>query len=303
MKSSIIMKKALTICTVAAVAALTFGCSSGKQEENKPKETIALEDTKQELQFFYNSGAALDSTEEATEAEKNQEDTEAEETKQPDDADATEIATEVVTEIVTEYVPVTDAAGEQITEAGGAVQTEVQTEIVTEIATEIVPAASEQNTEAAETDAPAAHTPSYDTCKAYWLDMSQMGDFTFNGEFLVLEFEINEGVPAGSYPITIATTDIGSWDLVTRVPECINGEVTVGDAEAAEQAKATTGAFALKVQNASGNPGDTVKVAIDLENNPGFCGFIIDIQYDAAALTIVDSYGGAEFDAAVNYVQ
>ncbi len=297
MKSSI-MKKVLAICLVAAMSAVTFGCSSGKNTESEaPMETISVDDTKQELQFFYGNGPSADSTEAATESKATEASVDAGNTE-------TEVVTEIATEIATEYVAVTDEAGQDVTDAQGAVQTEVQTEVVTEVVT--VPAASEpsetDDTQEDPADTP-AHTPSYDTCKAYWLDMSQMGDFTFNGEFLVLEFEIKEGVPAGSYPITITETDIGSWDLESRVPQCIDGEVTVGDAQPAEQAKANTGEFALKVKNASGNPGDTVKVAIDLSNNPGFCGFIVDIQYDAAALSIVDSYGGSDFDAAVNLVQ
>ncbi len=292
------MKKILAICIVASMSVVAFGCSSGKEET--PQETIALEDTKQELQFFYNTGNGPDSTEAVTEKATTTQTTAAAGT---DAAQTTEIATQVITE----YVPVTEADGQQVTEANG----EVQTEVVTSVQTEIVTApASEDATDEgtapeapateATTEAPAVHTPSYDTCKAYWLDMSQQSDFDFNGEFLVIEFKINENVPDGSYPVTIATTDFGSWELVTRVPECINGEVTVGNAEAAKQSEATTGSFALKVENAKGNPGDTVKVAVDLSNNPGFCGFVVDVQYDAAALTIVDTYGGADFDAAVN---
>ncbi len=289
------MKKVLAICLVAAMSAVTFGCSSGKNTESEaPMETISVDDTKQELQFFYGNGPSVDSTEAATENKTT------EASAKATDAE-TEIVTEIATEIATEYVAVTDEAGQDVTDAQGAVQTEVQTEVVTEVVT--VPVTPETNDTQDEPEDTPAHTPSYDTCKAYWLDMSQMGDFTFNGEFLVLEFEIKEGVPAGSYPITISETDIGSWDLESRVPQCIDGEVTVGDAKPAEQAKANTGEFALKVNNASGNPGDTVKVVIDLSNNPGFCGFIVDIQYDAAALSIVDSYGGSDFDAAVNIVQ
>ncbi len=295
MKSSI-MKKVLAICLVAAISTITIGCGGKTNSENEaPQETINIDDTKQELQFFYGNGESVDSTE----APENSNADSKAETNAGDDKPATETAateTEIVTEIATQYVNATDEAGQDVTDAQGVVQTEVQTEIVTEIVT--VPASTEE-----QKPTESEYTPSYDTCKAYWLDMSQMGDYNFNGEFLVLEFEINENIPDGSYPITITKTDIGSWDLLTRVPECINGEVTVGDAEPAEQSKATTGAFALKVKNASGNCGDTVKVAIDLSNNPGFCGFVIDIQYDAAALTIADSYGGADFDAAIKIVE
>ncbi len=259
------MKKIFAICVVTSIAAVTFGCSDGK---NQIKETISLEDTKQELQFYYNTGESEDSTE-APEKETTAE------TEAP------------ATEIVTEFVDVTDADGQPVTEEGGAAQTEVHTEVVT------LPA---------ETPTDAPYTPAYDTCKAYWLDMTKEGDFDFNGEFLVISFEINENAPEGNYPVTISNTDIGSWDVVTRVPECINGEISVGNAKPSEQKKASADKFTLTVENTSGKPGDTVDVIIDMKNNPGFCGFVIDIQYDANALTIVETSGGADFDAAVKYV-
>lgn len=283
------MKRALVICLVAAMSAMAFGCSDEKKDDSSVQMgTVSQEDLQQELQFVYGNGNAPDSTEAA------------EDSNEP----ATEIVTEVVTEVVTEYtateyVAVTDAAGEQVTEADGAVQTEVrevvQTEVATEIVTEVVTAPAGDSGE---------HTPSYDTCKAYWLDMTQQGDFTFNGEFLVLEFQIKEDIPDGNYPINITYTDIGSWELVSRYPECVAGEITVGDAEPGKQAEAADDAFTLTVESVAAKQGDTAKVVINMENNPGFCGFVIDIQYDAAAMSIVKSYGGSDFDdAAVKYLK
>ncbi len=259
------MKKIFAICLVASIAAVTFGCSDGK---NEVRETISLEDTKQELQFYYNNNDVEDST------EAPQKETSAE-------------TAEPATEVVTEFIDVTDEQGQQVTEEGGAVQTEVHTEVVT------VPA---------ETPTEPEYKASYDTCKAYWLDMTQEGDYTFNGEFLIISFEIKEKTPDGNYPITISKTDIGSWDVVTRVPECINGEISVGNAKPSAQKEADAEKFTLTVKNAAGNPGDVVDVVIDMKNNPGFCGFVIDVQYDTNALTIVETSGGADFDAAVKYV-
>ncbi len=281
------MKRALVICLVAAMSAMAFGCSDDKKKDESSVQmgTVSQEDLQQELQFVYGSGNAPDSTEAA------------EDQNEP----ATEIVTEVLTEVVTEYtateyVAVTDTAGEQVTEAGGAVQTEVQEVVQTEVATEIV-------TEVVTAPAGAEYTPSYDTCKAYWLDMTQQGDFTFNGEFLVLEFQVKEDTPDGNYPINITYTDIGSWELVSRYPECVAGEIVVGDAEPTKKAEASADAFTLTVDSVAAKQGDIVKVAIDMANNPGFCGFVIDIQYDAAAMSIVQSYGGVDFDdAAVKYL-
>ncbi len=281
------MKRVLVICLVAAMSAMAFGCSDEKKDESSVEMgTVSQQDLQQELQFVYGSGNAPDSTEAV------------EDQNEP----ATEIATEVLTEVVTEYtateyVIVTDAAGEQVTEAGGAVQTEVQEVVQTEVATEIV-------TEIVTAPAGEEHTPSYDTCKAYWLDMTQQGDFTFDGEFLVLEFQVKEDTPDGNYPISITYTDIGSWELVSRYPECVAGEIVVGDAEPTKQAEASADAFTLTVDSVAAKQGETAKVAINMANNPGFCGFVIDIQYDAAAMNIVNSYGGVDFDeAAVNYLK
>lgn len=284
------MKRALVICLVAAMSAMAFGCSDDKKKDESSIEmgTVSQEDLQQELQFVYGSGDAPDSTEAA------------EDQNEPATEVVTEILTEVVTEYTaTEYVAVTDEAGQQMTEAGGAVQTEVQEVVQTEVATEIV-------TEVVTVPAGGSgeHTPSYDTCKAYWLDMTQQGDFTFNGEFLVLEFQVKEDIPDGNYPISISYTDIGSWELVSRYPECVAGEIVVGDAEPTKQAEASADAFTLTVDSVAAKQGETAKVVINMANNPGFCGFVIDIQYDAAAMSIVKSYGGADFDdAAVKYLK
>ncbi|MDE7122207.1 MAG: hypothetical protein K2O42_08620, partial [Oscillospiraceae bacterium] len=197
--------------------------------------------------------------------------------------------TEVVN--VTEQVKVTDTAGQPVTDAAGEAQTEVIN--VTE---KPATAPAEKPTEAV-----ASYTPSMDVCNAYWLDMSQESDFFFNGEFLSIEFQINEGIPDGSYPITFKKTDIASWDVIKWDPVCINGEVAV-NSEVATQDDFPEEDFALKINSVAGKQGDTVKVTVDLNNNPGFCGFVIELEYDKSALTIVSTESGADFDNAVNYV-
>ena len=146
------------------------------------------------------------------------------------------------------------------------------------------------------------YTPSYDTCKAYWLDMSNAGEFVFDGELFVFTFKIKETAPDGKYPVTIAKTDIGSWDVVTRVPECIGGEICVGDEKPSAQKEASADKFTLTVESVNGKPGDVVEVALNMKNNPGFCGFVIDIQYDKNALEIEEARGGVDFDKAVNFI-
>ena len=149
------------------------------------------------------------------------------------------------------------------------------------------------------TAAPTEYTgPKYDTCKAYWLDMSKQGDFTFNGEFLTVTFALKSYIPDGSYPVKIAKTDIASWEEVRYYPEIIDGEIAVGQAKAAQDPMSDKN-FTLKVNSAEAKPGETVTMTIDLANNPGFCGFVIDIQYDANAMILVSAAGGKDYNESV----
>lgn len=283
-----LMKRVIAVCLVASFGTVLFGCG----DKNKSDESsiviatnIPEDQLKSDLTFTFDSSP--DSAADATEAPQDA-------TEAPADSSAEAPATEVATQVVTEYVPVTDAEGQNVTDEQGAQQTEVVTEIVTEYV---------EVTEAA-TEAPQSGTtysPEYDVCTAFWFDTSQQKDFFFEGEFLVIDFKINETTPDGNYPIEISKTDIGSWELVTQVPSLIHGEVAVGNATPSSQAVAGDG-FTLSVNNVTGQPGDTVSVVVDLKNNPGFVGFIVDVKYDKNALTIVDTRGGADFDAAISYV-
>ena len=295
-------KKIILISLLASMTFAAFGCnkpteenSSSGSSNNLPQETISLNDTKQELTFVHDQGLGEDATEGTTDSQKS--DSSVDETKKSDETTASEAIP------VTEVVNVTDASGETVKDDSGNVQTEIVN------VTEAPQASDPAETSSTEPDSPATdppavsdYTPVYDLCKAYWLDMSQEGDFFFNGEFLVIEFKVREGIPDGSYPITFASTDIASWDVVAREPETkINGEVAVNTQPAAQEDMPDSG-FGLKINSVSAKPGDTVKVSVDLNNNPGFCGFVIELQYDKSALEIVNTYGGADFDNAIHYV-
>lgn len=291
------MKKIMTACLLSAMVLSAFGCSK-KEPDDMQVETISLEQTKQDLTFDFSAkGSKLDAT------ESKETDADA-----PTDAPTTDVAAETKDyEEVTQVVNVTDADGHGVVDDNGQPVTEY-----TVVATRPVQQAQNQSTQQSDaqqpdateapqaTDAPAAsYTPAYDTCKAYWLDMTQQGDYTFNGEFLTITFEVNKDVPDGSYPVTIATTDIASWDLVRYDPVIVNGEVAV-NSEAAAQDDMSSDDFCLKVNSQTAKQGDIVTMTVDLANNPGFCGFVIDIQYDSNALTIIEAEGGKDFDSAVN---
>lgn len=287
-----IMKRCVLTCLVAAFAVSGFGCNKKPNDENRPAETISLENTKQDLTFSYKQGPAVDATESAENSEKADEST-AESKQEYED--------------VTEFVDVTDEAGQPVTDANGVKQTEVVV-----VGTRPVSGSGNDssrvddgNDDSSTADGNSggnagSYTPSYDTCKAYWLDMSKAEDYVFNGEFLIITFQVNEDIPDGNYPVTIAATDIASWDLVTYDPVIINGEVSVNSTPTEQQTAGSD--FTLKVNSTEAKQGDVATVVVDLSNNPGFVGFVVDIQYDANAFTILDATGGKDFNNTIGTV-
>lgn len=143
------------------------------------------------------------------------------------------------------------------------------------------------------------YTPLRTACKVFALDMSGMKDYTSNGEFVVLKFNVVKNAPDGSYPVRITRTDFASWDVVRRFPQVIDGEITVGDIPAEQETAGKD--FTLKVNSAAGKPGEEVEVKVDLSNNPGFCGFVMDVEYDRNALTLVSVVGGKDYDGAIKH--
>jgi hypothetical protein len=136
------------------------------------------------------------------------------------------------------------------------------------------------------------------TAVAFSLDMAKQGNYTFNGELMVLSFYVNPNTPAGSYPIRIVGTDFASWEEKTLVPTIIDGEINVDGTPAAQADFGKD--FSLKVNSASGKAGEFVDVKVEVANNPGFCGFITKIEYDKSALTLASTTGGKDFGEAVN---
>ncbi len=292
------MKKTLALCLLAVIAVSGFGCGKKEPAEDTSRETIDINQTKQELTFNYKTGNVADAVEDSSAGDP------AEPAESSDAGSSAEAVTEI--EEVTEFVAVTDDKGQDVTDAQGAVATEpVVKETRAVVAAESRqdnPAQDNSQQSGGQQGGQSGYTPAYDTCKAYWLDMSQMGDYTFNGEFLVINFKVNDDVPDGNYPVSISMTDIASWDLVKYEPTKINGEVAINTTPTSQEDMPSSD-FALKINSVAAKQGDTATVTVDLANNPGFCGFVIDIQYDTNALTIINAKAGADFDAAVNVVK
>ena len=275
------MKKVIAVCLVAAMGVAAFGCNRGEKQDDLPRETISPTDprlTSNGLQFTYNIGVEdEDSTEAAEDATEGKE-TPGQATEPP------------IYEEVTEMVPVTDASGQEVTDAAGVVETQAQFVETREV---------QKPTEAEKpTEAPAAE-PVYQMSRVYWMDMTQTSDFEFNGEFITYTFKIKDDAPDGLYPIEIAYTDVADWDAISYAPTCIDGEIGV-NTKPSEQAEAKDGDFTFKVNSTQAKPGEEVTVSIDLANNPGFCAFIVDIKYDSNVMTVVSGSSGKDFPATVN---
>ncbi|MDE5753128.1 MAG: hypothetical protein K2H89_01075, partial [Oscillospiraceae bacterium] len=320
------MKKIILALVLASVSVTCFGCNKKDSEAGDPtletQETLSLEQAKWPLTFSHDIGAEDDA--DATE-EPKEDATEGDAKSTQESAKASTAAAPDKSVTVTEHVEVTDASGQPVTDAAGVVQTEVvnvtekvqvtnpsgqpvtnasgtvQTEVVN--VTQAPPATDANNsgTDAATEPETVAYTPVIDVCRAYWLDMSQTCDFFFDGEFLVINFQVNEGIPDGNYPVTFKKTDIASWDVKKWDPVCINGEVAV-NSEITAQDDLPESDFGLKINSVAAKQGDTVQVTIDLSNNPGFCGFVVEVEYDKSAMKIISTKSGADFDSVVNYV-
>ncbi len=289
------MKKVMAVCLLAAISVSAFGCGKKNPKEDMQVETISLEQTKQDLTFDY---AVKGSRADVTEAKEGNEDAP---TDAPSDA-PTEAATQQDYEEVTQVVNVTDEQGHGVVGNDGQPVTEYTVVATRPAQTPQQPVATQapEIPVSQETKAPqASYAAAPDICQAYCLDMTQEGDYSFNGEFLTITFEINKDVPDGKYPVTIATTDIASWELVRYDPVIINGEVAV-NADVSVQDEMSSSDFCLKVNSQAAKQGDIVTLTVDLSNNPGFCGFVIDIEYDSNAMTIIEASGGKDFDNAVN---
>ncbi len=328
---------ALCLCMSASAFACSDSGTSTTDEDSE-ETTFSLESTKQDLTFTYKVSSGDEESEEDDESANedsitstSSDDEEVVETYieavtevvevTDENGEAVtdengEVETEIVeaTELVpvTEVVEVTDENGETVTDENGEIETEIVevTEIVEEsnedgeVETKAVVASSAvaQTTviESKTTSSTSNHVVSNVNCLAYWFDMSALGDYYFEGEFMVFEFVLAEDLEDGYYPITVSSTDIGSWELVTQVPTIISGGILVGEGTAEEQAVAAEGEFTLTVDSINAKAGDTIEVAIQLDNNPGFCAFIIYIEYDENAMTMTDAYGGEDFNKSIS---
>lgn len=139
------------------------------------------------------------------------------------------------------------------------------------------------------------HNGTRTTMQAWWMDISKKEDYIFNGEYLVAEFKIKDGTADGIYPITLDWLDFANWDSKTVKFTGIDGAVIVGG-EATENKFNDDDTPQIMVQNVSGKAGDTVKVSINVQNNPGVVANILRFSYNSDVLEYVGGGEGADFN-------
>lgn len=175
------------------------------------------------------------------------------------------------------YVPKTDINKETVTQPDGKPETEVYTGLA----------------KYADKD----YTANYKSYQCFWLDTSQKKDFVFNGEFLVFDVKIPEDAKDGIYPVQFYYNDIANYDAETIGGVTMNtGYVCVNnDAPAAPTSNGS--GLTLTPGIVAGKPGDTVKLPVEISNNPGFVAFDLRLRYDSNAVKITKCSAGSAFAA------
>ena len=177
------------------------------------------------------------------------------------------------------YVQKQDINGNPVTEAGG--------EPVTEIYTGATNAAEYEK----------GYEPSITSYQAFWLDISECEDFVFNGDLLEFEIEISKDAKDGVYPVECYYGDFSNYSANTDENSsilknvafrpgyiCINSEQPETPQLGSE--------MTLTPETISAKPGDTVRLKVRIDNNPGIVAFVIRMHYDQNIMKIVNAGAG-----------
>lgn len=135
--------------------------------------------------------------------------------------------------------------------------------------------------------------------RTYWLDISKRADYVFDGELLELEWEISKDAKAGVYPLEIALADLSNYSGNTdengkklQAVKLIPGYVLIGSKQPEIPAlgKETT----LTAETVTAKPGETVKMHIRIDNNPGITAFFLEYRINSNAITLKKCSAGSE---------
>lgn len=179
------------------------------------------------------------------------------------------------------YIAKTDINGVVVTEANGSE--------VTELYTGSTNAASYAKD----------YTPNIKTYQAYWLDISKQKDFVFDGSLLEFEIQVKENTPDGVYPVEVYFADLSNYSANTDenaakldAVKFIPGYVCVNSEKPEIPAVGTD--MTLTPETVTAKPGETVRMNLRVDNNPGLVAFVIRMHYDDNAIIINDAGAGSD---------
>lgn len=292
-----VYKKILTIALVAAIGSTIGACgknnktnnntaddsSSASVDETVTVETLNAEEASKALkQNLTVQIDDQDSEEDATEA--NQDATEGDDSDSDNGNNNNDDNSGSNSSVVVEYVEVTNAQGEVQTDSNGVAETESVTKTNSSNGNNSGNGSNGNNSGSGTTVSNSDYVSKTSVAKTYWLDMTNEGDYVFDGEFLVATFKIKDTTPDGNYPVEITKADVANWDAETLDPELFNGYVTVGNAETPSVETPTDGTFSFSVDSVTAKAGDTIDVVFKINSNPGLVAFVFNFSFDSNAL-------------------
>ncbi len=180
------------------------------------------------------------------------------------------------------YAPVTDINKKPVTEANGEQKTEIYT----------------GETNAASYSDP-AYQPALKTYQAYWLDISERKDFVFNGNLIEIEAKIADDAKDGVYPVEVYFADLSNYSANSdeNAPKLKDVAFRAGyvcvNAEKPEIPKLTD-KLTLTPDTVTAKPGETIRMNIRIDNNPGLVAFVIRMHYDSNFMTVIDGGAGSD---------
>lgn len=135
--------------------------------------------------------------------------------------------------------------------------------------------------------------------RTFWLDISKRADYVFDGELLELEWEISKDAKAGVYPLEIALADFSNYSGNTdengkklQGLKLIPGYVLIGSKQ--PEIPALGKEPTLTAETVTAKPGETVKMHIRIDNNPGITAFLLEYRINSNAMTLKKCSAGSE---------
>ncbi len=118
-----------------------------------------------------------------------------------------------------------------------------------------------------------------------WID-SGIEDIAGDSDIFELTFKVKDGAADGNYEVVV--NDLQICNKATQIINATVADavVTIGGAQAPEQA--TAEGTAITLMNAKGNAGDEIKMKVNFSKNPGFCAIQLGVSYDSSVLEMTN---------------